>query len=164
MHWRHLILSLIILAGAARPLKTIAQHAFDDLPVHDPSILSILGPGEDAGKKIKDNILIFAGFNRPSCYPGEQVQLSFRLYSALQSTSTIAAPPAFDGFMVQERRQKEDPLPEKEIKGKYYDGFIIWQVMLTPLQPGDYTIGPLLVNNEVRYLDVNGKPGHYSGV
>ncbi|GGB03703.1 BatD family protein [Puia dinghuensis] len=163
MRWRNLIL-YIFLAGAVRPLNTFAQHTFDDLPVHDPSVVSVLDPNENAGKKIKDNIFILATINRSYCYPGEQLLLTYRLYTALQSTSTIAAKPSLVGFTAKESGQKEEPLPEKEISRKLYDGFTIWQVLVTPLQPGDDTIGPLLVNNDVKYLDATGRPGHYSGV
>ncbi|HVN67344.1 MAG TPA: hypothetical protein VMT55_03155, partial [Candidatus Sulfotelmatobacter sp.] len=68
-----------------------------------------------------------------------------------------------NGFTVKERKADETPLPDKTIDGRRYHGFTVWQVLLTPLQTGDYTIDPLMVGNEVSYTGANGRPGHYAG-
>jgi len=91
------------------------------------------------------------------------VQLTYRLYTALQSTSTIAAKPGFNGFTVKERKADETPLPDKIVDGRHYRGFTVWQVLLTPLQPGDYAIDPLSIDNTISYTTIDGKTAHYSG-
>ena len=158
------IIVFIFCLGAVRPLTASAQHGFDDLPVDDPSARSVLAPGETPQKKIRENIFLVADFGKSSCYAGQQIQLNYRLYTALQSSSSIEAKPSLDGFSVKEKKQDETALPDKIVDGKHYHGFTVWTVLLTPLQPGDYTVAPLSVNNEVNYTGADGKPGHYAGL
>lgn len=155
---------LLFLCVWGIPRTTLAQHAFDDLPIDDPSRRSILAAGEDATKKIRDNIFVVARVDHAECYPGQQILLSYRLYTALQSTSSVTAKPILNGFTVKERKLNEAPLPDKTIDGRRYHGFVVWQALLTPLQTGEYTIDPLTVGNDVRYTGADGKPGHYAGV
>ena len=157
------VIFFILCLGAVRPLTAFAQHAFDDLPVDDPSARSILAAGETPEKKIRENIFLVAVFSRPTCYAGQQVQLDYRLYTALQSTSSIETKPSLDGFGAKERKPDETALPDKVVDGKHYHGFTVWTVLLTPMQAGDYTITPLSVNNEVHYTGADGKPGQYAG-
>ena len=159
---RQLLISLF-LVGTVLPRPLHAQHAFDDLPIDDPSKRSMLAKGEDPAKKIRDNIFIVASIDHPECYQGQQVLLSYRLYTALQSTSTVTAKPILNGFAIKERRPDESPLPDKTIDGRRYRGFMVWQALLTPLQAGEYTIDPLKTGNDVSYTTPDGKTGHYSG-
>jgi hypothetical protein len=155
------IILVVFLSGISSPV--FAQHAFDDLPGNDPSANSVLGPNEDPAKKIKDNIFILAGFDRKFCFPGQQVQLTYRLYTALQSTSSITAKPLLTGFTATQLPVDETPLPDKTVDGKIYHGFAVWKVILTPLQIGNYTIDPLTVGNDVSYTTATGATQHYSG-
>src|SRR5579859_5023636 len=157
------IIFFMLLQGAATPLTTYAQHTFDDLPVNDPSHHSVLGPHEDPAKKIRNNLFVVASFDKSICFPGQQIMLTYRLYTALQSTSAIIAKPLLNGFTAKEQKVDETPLPDKTIDGRSYHGFTIWKVLLTPLQTGSYTIDPLAVNNDVRYTAADGKPASYSG-
>jgi len=160
---RQLLTTLSLAGLLAIPRPAQAQHAFDDLPIDDPSKRSILAKGEDPAKKIRDNIFIVATIDHPECYQGQQVRLSYKLYTALQSTSTITAKPIFNGFVIKERRPDETPLPDKTIDGRRYHGFTVWETLLTPLQPGEYTIDPLKTGNDVSYTTPDGGTAHYSG-
>ena len=94
----------LILAGTQIPGITHAQNAFDDLPIDDPSKRSILKPGEDPEKKIKNNIFIVTTIDHRDCYPGQQVLLSYRLYTALHSSSVVTSKPLLNGFTIKERK------------------------------------------------------------
>ena len=139
------------------------QGAFDDLPVGDAARRSVPGPHADAGKKIRENIRVEASFDRATCYPSEQVLLTYRLYTALQSNSTVTVRPSLEGFISRELPQDGGAPVEKVIGGKTYRVFTVWRVRLTALQPGNYTIGPLSVNNEITYSAADGSAGHYQG-
>jgi|GEM_PF-1882235 len=160
---RQLLTTLSLAGLLAIPRPAQAQHAFDDLPIDDPSKRSILAKGEDPAKKIRDNIFIVASIDHPECYQGQQIRLSYKLYTALQSTSTITAKPIFNGFVIKERRPDETPLPDKTIDGRRYHGFTVWEALLTPLQPGEYTVDPLKTGNDVSYATPDGSTAHYSG-
>src|ERR1700742_3117936 len=114
---------LILLLGTIIPRTLHAQHAFDDLPIDDPSKRSVLAAGEDPAKKIRENMFIVANVSRPECYQGQQILLSYRLYTALQSTSTVTTKPILNGFTIKERRPDETPLPDKTVDGRRYHGF-----------------------------------------
>ncbi|HVU99521.1 MAG TPA: hypothetical protein VHE34_30075 [Puia sp.] len=161
---RQLLIPLSLAGLLAIPRPARAQHAFDDLPIDDPSKRSILAKGEDPAKKIRDNIFIVASVDHPECYQGQQIRLTYKLYTALQSTTTITAKPIFNGFVINQRRPNETPLPEKTVDGRRYHGFAVWEALLTPLQPGEYTIDPLKTGNDVSYSTPDGRTAHYSGV
>jgi len=152
---------LIVLLGAFGPRSLHAQHAFDDLPVDDPSKRSVLAPGESPEKKVRENMFIVANLSHYECYPGQQILLSYRLYTSLQSTSTVTTKPILNGFTIKERRSDETPLPDKTVDGRRYHGFLVWQALLTPLQPGEYTIDPLKTSNVVSYTTADGRTAHY---
>jgi hypothetical protein len=160
---RQLLTTLTLAGLLAIPRPARAQHAFDDLPVDDPSKRSVLAKGEDPAKKIRDNIFIVATVDHPECYQGQQIRLSYKLYTALQSTSAITTKPILNSFVVKERRPNETPLPDKTIDGRRYHGFTVWEALLTPLQPGEYTIDPLKTGNDVSYTTPDGRTAHYSG-
>jgi len=160
---RQLLTTLSLAGLLAIPGSARSQHAFDDLPVDDPSKRSVLAKGEDPAKKIRDNIFIVANVDHPECYAGQQVLLTYKLYTALQSTSTVTAKPILNNFIVKERKPGATPLPDKTIDGKRYHGFTIWQALLTPLHPGEYTVDPLKAGNDVSYTATDGKTAHYSG-
>jgi hypothetical protein len=101
--------------------------------------------------------------SRPECYQGQQILLSYRLYTALQSTSTVTTKPILNGFTIKERRPDETPIPDKTVDGRRYHGFVVWQALLTPLQPGEYTVDPLKTGNEVSYTTPDGRTAHYEG-
>jgi hypothetical protein len=153
---------IVILAGTHIPQGVHAQNAFDDLPIDDPSKRSILKPGEDPVKKIRNNIFIVATIDHRDCYPGQQVLLSYRLYTALHSSSSVTSKPLLNGFTIKERKADETPLPDITVDGRRYHGFTVWQALLTPLQTGEIIIDPLTVNNDVSYTTADGKTAHYS--
>ena len=59
-----------------------------------------LRPGEDAAQKIRENLFVKVQVDRRSCYVGQPVQVTFKLYSRLQSRSDIIKNPWFYGFSV----------------------------------------------------------------
>ena len=156
------IILLLFLSTTTRPMASFAQHAFDDLPIDDPSRRSVLLPNENPVKKIRDNIFVMATVDHPNCYAGQQVELTYRLYTALQSTSTVTAAPHFDGFIAKERKVDETRLRVKVIDGRSYRAFAVWKVLLMPLQAGDYTLDAVTLNNVVSYTMADGRSAQYS--
>ncbi len=143
--------------------QTHTADLFDDLPVNDPSALSRLRPGESASQKINDNIFIRACPDRSTCYLGEQITVTWRLYTALKSTSVVSSKPSTVGCIARELQPDANHRPVKVIKGKTYQVFDIWKLCLTPLQPGKWPIDPLEVSNQVGYTDIDGRQCRYEG-
>ncbi len=135
---------------------------FADLPIDDAAGNSVLSKGESGEEKIKKNIFVTGALNKSVCYTGEPVLLTYRLYSALQSKSLIALRPTLNNFNSEERPLNNESPPQKKKEGKMYRVFTIWQVQMSPFQPGNLVIDPLVVNNEVSYTSDN-KTYSYSG-
>ena len=62
----------------------------------------ILKPGEKAEDKIQKNLFIKLDVSKTSCYIGEPITASYKLYTRLQSESNITDAPSFNGFSVSD--------------------------------------------------------------
>jgi len=111
-----------------------------------------LAPGEDAYRKINQNLFVKVLVNKRSCYTGEPVVATFKLYSRLQSKSDIVKNPGFYGFTVQDMISLSDKvMTVEQLNGKLFDVHTIRQVQLYPLQAGRFTIDPMEIRNSVEF-------------
>jgi hypothetical protein len=111
-----------------------------------------LAPGEDAYRKISQNLFVKVMVNKRSCYTGEPVVATFKLYSRLQSKSDIVKNPGFYGFTVQDMISLSDKvITVEQLNGKLFDVHTIRQVQLYPLQAGRFTIDPMEIRNSVEF-------------
>src|SRR5882757_3767731 len=161
--------ALVIFAGQLMPALAQKQKApasvnslFAELPIDDAAGNSILHEGESGEEKIKKNIFVIGSFSKSVCYAGEPVLLTYQLYSALQSTSVVTVRPALGNFNAEERPLNNEKPLQKKRGDRNYRVFTIWQVLLNPFQPGNWTIDTLWVNNEVSYTS-DDKTQTYSG-
>src|SRR5687768_17364044 len=110
----------------------------------------LLKPGEDAYKKIQQNLFVKVMVDKQTCYVGEPVLATFKLYSRLESRSDIVKNPGFYGFTVYDMINLSDKLVVTEdVNGKIFDVHTIRKVQLYALQAGEYTIDPMMVKNKV---------------
>ena len=111
-----------------------------------------LRPGEDPYKKIKENLFLKVQVDKKTCYAGEPVLATFKLYSCLESKSDIVKNPGFYGFSVFDMINLSDKevLAEK-INGKLFDVHTIRKVQLFPLQAGVFSIDPMEIRNRVEF-------------
>jgi hypothetical protein len=58
----------------------------------------ILKAGEDVGDKIKKNMFLRTEVNKTSCYAGEPVVATYKLYSRFNSEASITQNPSFNGI------------------------------------------------------------------
>jgi hypothetical protein len=111
-----------------------------------------LKPGEDAYKKIRDNLFVKVMLDRKTCFPGEPVVATFKLYSRLESKSEIVKNPGFYGFTVHDMANLADKMIATEtVNGKLFDVHTIRQVQLYPLQAGSFVIDAMEINNKVEF-------------
>lgn len=111
-----------------------------------------LRPGEDAYKKIRENLFLKVQVDKRSCYTGEPVQAIFKLYSRLQSKSDIVKNPGFYGFTVYDMINLADnEVATENVNGRLFDVHTIRKVQLYPLQPGRFVIDPMEVKNRVEF-------------
>ena len=111
-----------------------------------------LQPGENPFDKIKQNLFVKLMVDKQSCFVGEPVLATFKLYSRLESKSAIIKNPGFYGFTVYDIENLSDKQVAKEkINGKIFDVHTIRKVQLYPLQPGVFTIDAMQVKNKVEF-------------
>ncbi|MBX9782328.1 MAG: BatD family protein [Chitinophagaceae bacterium] len=118
-------------------------------------------PGEDAKEKIKKNLFVKAFVDKQTCFVGEPLLATFKLYTRLESESKILKRPSFNGFSVIDLEEPEANIFTKEpVNGKLYNCYLIRKVQLFPLQSGDLTIEPVEINNLVHLIKASaGKDG-----
>ena len=111
-----------------------------------------LRPGEDPHNKINRNLFMKVMVDRKTCYTGEPVVATFKLYSRLESKSDIVKNPGFYGFSVHDLVNLSDRFVVTEnIGGKTFDVHTVRKVELFPLQAGQYTIDPMEIRNTVKF-------------
>lgn len=117
-------------------------------------------PNEDAKEKIKKNLFVRAEVDKQSCYEGEALLATFKLYTRLDSESKIVKRPSFNGFSVIDLEEPEAGLFTKErVNGKLYNCYLIRKVQLFPLQSGEVVIEPVEIVNSVRLIRAPVKDG-----
>jgi BatD DUF11 like domain len=111
----------------------------------------ILKPGEKAEEKVQKNLFIKLDVNKTSCYVGEPIVASYKLYTRLRSESTITDAPSFNGFSVSDLMVNNNGDVEK-YNGRQYNVYTLRKVQLYPLQAGEVTLDPLVADNKVTFI------------
>jgi preprotein translocase subunit SecG len=111
----------------------------------------ILKAGENSDEKIKKNIFLKLDVNKTNCYVGEPITATYKLYTRLNSESTITGAPSFNGFSVTDFDVSRNSTVEN-YKGKQYNTYILRKVQLYPLQSGDVVLDPVVSDNNVTFL------------
>jgi len=111
-----------------------------------------LAPGEDPYEKIRKNLFLKLMVDKKSCYVGEPVLATFKLYSRLESKSDIVKNPGFYGFTVYDMLNLSDnEVAIENIYGKSFDVHTIRKVQLYSLQEGSFIIDPIEVKNRIEF-------------
>ncbi len=111
-----------------------------------------LRPGENVNEKIRQNLFLKVMVDKRSCFVGEPVVATFKLYSRLESKSDIIKNPGFYGFTVYDMIGLGDKhLSTEYVNGRPFDVHTIRKVQLYPLQAGRFTIDPMEIKNKVEF-------------
>ena len=117
----------------------------------------VLRKGENAADKIKNNLFVKLDVSKNSCYAGEPIVATYRLFSRLKSTSRVTKRPSLSQFSVYDMVQPEASAPTVEkINGKMYNVHVIRKVQLYPLQDGSFDLDPVEVDNSINFLRLEG--------
>jgi hypothetical protein len=127
-----------------------AKRARKEIEMGNPDYF--LRPGEDPYEKIKKNLFVKVQVNKRTCFVGEPVVATFKLYSRLESRSDIVKNPGFYGFTVYDMVSLSDRKSTTElINGRMFDVHTIRQVQLFPLQEGQFIVDGMEVKNTVEF-------------
>jgi hypothetical protein len=140
---RLLLLISIILFG-----KIIKAQFVTD----DPTIGFTLQPGENAEKKIKDNLFVTATINKKVCYPGEAILVTFKLFTRMLASSDVVKNPGLYGFTIYDMENLQNNTVSIEtINGKPFKAYTIRKAQLFALQAGTFTIDPMVIKTKVAF-------------
>jgi BatD DUF11 like domain len=127
---------------------------FFQAPRQDVNQDFILQKGENVKKKIKENILLRLIVSKKSCFIGEPIEVTYKLYTRLKSDSKILHRPSFNGFSVYEMLDNETIQGgEETYRGKVYNVYVLRRVQLYPLRTGNLTLDTMSVDNEVSFME-----------
>ncbi|MDX2047285.1 MAG: BatD family protein [Chitinophagaceae bacterium] len=119
----------------------------------------ILKKGETIQDKINNNLFVKLEVSKTSCYEGQPVVATYKLYTRLKSESRVVKRPSFNGFSVFDMVDPESGNPVKEnYKGREYHVYLLRKIQLYPLQSGTLELEPLEVENTVTFVK-----GEYAG-
>ena len=119
-------------------------HQFDDY---------ILKPGEDAEEKVQKDLFINLDVDKTTCFIGEPIIASYKVYTRLRSQTTITNAPSFNGFSVSDLNVNDyNNYTIEEYNGRKYNVYTLRKVQLYPLQAGSFTLDPLVSNNRVTFI------------
>jgi hypothetical protein len=108
------------------PLPANRTRQFDDYILHK---------GDNIAEKIKKNLFINVSVNKTTCYVGEPIVASYKLYTRLKSESNIIKSPSFNGFSVSEMEMPDNyTLGTEKYNGREYSVYTLRKVQLYPLQ------------------------------
>ncbi|MEO6540295.1 MAG: BatD family protein [Ferruginibacter sp.] len=113
----------------------------------------ILRKGENPVDKIKRNMLVRVEIDKKSCYVGEPVVATYKLYTRLKSESNMIKNPSFNGFSVLDLQQPNDMSYHVEkFEGREYNVYNIRKVQLYPLLAGNLELGIVEIENNVQFI------------
>lgn len=105
---------------------------------------------EDPAEKIHDLSFIKVSSNKSTCYVGEPILVTYKLYRSTRSRAVIEKQPLFTACSVKEITFDEQSAVEK-LNGRSYIVNTIRKVQLQPLQSGTLHLTSASVLNEVRF-------------
>ncbi len=136
-------------------VEASTPHSQLDWPAEEKSSFDefILRKGETVQDKIKNNLFVRLEVNKTSCYEGEPVIATYKLYTRLKSESKVVKRPSFSGFSAYDMVDPESENAVKEnFNGKEYHVYMLRKAQLYPLQTGIIELEPAEVENTVTFV------------
>lgn len=112
----------------------------------------ILRKGENPADKVNKNMFVKLEVDKTSCYVGEPVIATYKLYTRLRSESNMTKNPSFNGFSVIDLQQQDNSYRVEKQNGREYNVYIIRKVQLYPLLPGNLELGTAEIENNVHFI------------
>ncbi len=142
-------------ATSISPFGNILSGAFPGAPRHQYDDY-ILHKGEKPEDKIKKNLFANLEVNKTSCYVGEPIIATYKLYTRLKSESSVTKNPAFNGFSVSDMEVPDNFTERNEkYKGRDYTVYTLRKVQLYPLQSDTIELEPIEVENHITFIKGN---------
>src|SRR6201999_3240685 len=94
----------------------------------------VLKPGENIRDKVRKNLFVKVQVDRNTCYVGEPIVATYKLYSRLNAESRVTKRPSLNGFSVYDMIDPgADAVSVEKLNGKAYTVHTIRKTQLIPL-------------------------------
>ena len=134
-------LPLTAFAPFSRPQ---ADAVFDDY---------VLRKGDNIPEKVGRNMQLKLCTNKTTCFVGEPLLATYKLYTRLQSESNLSKNPSFNGFSVIDMMQNDPISSAREtLNGREYNVYVIRKAQLYPLQSGPVELESATLDNKISFL------------
>jgi hypothetical protein len=128
-------------------------NPFKDVVPQRPFNDNILHKGENAAEKVNKNIFIKLELDKTSCFVGEPIIATYKLYTRLKSESNLVKNPSFNGFSVIDLQMPDNVSYKREkVNGREYNVYVIRKAQLYPLQAGNLELEPAEIENKVTFI------------
>ncbi|MEO6730395.1 MAG: BatD family protein [Ferruginibacter sp.] len=127
-------------------------------PFDEPAVQSsfndfVIKKGENLVEKVNKNIFIKVDISKPSCFVGEPVIVTYKLFTRLKSESSITKNPSFNGFSVIDLLPPGNTYYSTEkLNGREYNVYILRKSQLYPLQAGTTELEIAEVENNIHFI------------
>lgn len=113
----------------------------------------ILKKGENVPEKVSKNMQLRLQTNKTSCYVGEPVVATYKLFTRLKSESKMTKAPSFNGFSVIDMmRPDESEQSVEKLNGREYNVYTVRKSQLYPLQDGDIELESATLDNRIQFI------------
>ncbi|HRE53098.1 MAG TPA: BatD family protein [Flavitalea sp.] len=111
--------------------------------------------GETMAGKVKQDFFLKTEVTKTECFVGETIMAAFKAYSRLNADSRVVKRPSLAGFSVMEMVDGYSSNPDVElVNGKYYYVHLIRKALLSPLQPGSFSLEGAEVESNIHFTRV----------
>ena len=122
-----------------RPMNSYKDYIFRD--------------GENVAEKVDKNMHLRLEVNKTSCYVGEPVIATYKLYTRLKSESKLTQNPSFSGFSVVDLQAPDvSATSVGKLNGREYNVYTIRKAQLYPLQDGRIDLESAELENKVQFI------------
>lgn len=134
-------------------LKVLQGSGSHPAPAPDPSANTSNSLGAD---NIDNNVFIVAEVDKTNPYVGEQVNVTYKLYTVLKMSMRPISGPQLKGFWAFDEELPDNMEPHQEnYNGRRYNVFILRRTALFPQQTGNLQIDPLSASGWVLVMEPN---------
>ena len=147
-------------SGSNNPMSALTDPFFEE-PLPQPQQRQetqydgyVLKEGEDVQKKISDNLFMKVDASKNSCFEGEPIVATYKLYTRVNMEARVSKRPSFNGFSSYDLDGANNDYQFETIGGKEYKVYTIRKVQLYPLQPGVQTMEPAEIETTISFKKI----------
>src|SRR6476661_8696544 len=109
--------------------------------------------GENVQDKVDKNMHLRLEVSKTSCYVGEPIVATYKLYTRLKSESKLTQNPSFNGFSVIDLQPADvTQTAVEKLNGREYNVYTLRKAQLYPLQDGNISLETAELENKVQFI------------